>query len=125
MKRTAYPLRDPLIMTFFGRDWMRDDGYCLTVLLLPAPTLRRRNEEGMMMLVGFGLRIRFVSPWGRPHWWMYVRRPGNVWRWPVLVDVHADADEIALRRAEEAGTRFPGRPVPEPRLYAPSERIPL
>lgn len=125
MKRTAYPLRDPLIMTFFGRDWMRDDGYCLTVLILPAPTLRRRFEEGMMMLVGFGIRVRFVSPWGRPHSWMWVNRPGNAWRLPVIFDFHTDATEIAFRRAEEGGVRFSGRPVPEPRLFAPDERIPL
>lgn len=125
MRRTAYPFRDPLIMTFFGWDFLRDDGYCLTVLLLPAPTLRRRNEEGMMMLVGLGLRVRFRIPWGRPDFWQRVQRPGSVWRWPVLVEVHTDANEIAFRRAEDSGARFPGRRVPEASLYPPSERIPL
>lgn len=124
MTRTAYPIRDPLILNFFGRDWMRDDGYCLTMLILPAPTLRRRNEEGMMMLVGFGVRIRFLNPYGAHHHLMR-RSSRRRWRCPIVFDFHTDAGEIALRRAEEAGHRFPGRPDPAPGVYGPGERIPL
>lgn len=127
MKRRAYPTRDPLVLSFFGRDWMRDDGYCWTLLLLPAPTLRRRNEEGMMMLVGLGLRVRFLAPWGYRGPWAYITHGEfRGWRWPLDFDLHTDAREIAYRRAEAAGHRFPERREPAPAmLYPDDERIPL
>lgn len=127
MKRRAYPTRDPLFLSFFGRDWMRDDGYCWTLLFLPAPTLRRRNEEGMMMLVGFGVRIRLRQPWGPRGMWTLMHRYSDLrsWRSPIVLDAHSDAGEIAFRRAELAGHRFPGRREPAPSMFAPDERIPL
>ena len=128
MRRRAYPTRDPLFLSFFGRDWMRDDGYCWTLLLLPAPTLRRRNEEGMMMLVGLGVRIRFLHPWGPRGPWTLLHRYSDrrSWRSPVVFDLHTDAREIAYRRAEAAGHRFPERREPAPAmLYPDDERIPL
>jgi hypothetical protein len=129
VKRSAFPTRDPLAYAFFGRNWMSDDGYCLTLLLLPAPTLRRRNEEGMMMLVGLGLRVRFLSPWGRSRdLFRMVHRYSEPfgWRWPLAFDLHSDAREIAYRRAEAAGHRFPERREPAPAMiYPPDERIPF
>jgi hypothetical protein len=127
VKRKAFPTRDPLAYAFFGRDWMRDDGYCLTLLLLPAPTLRRRNEEGMMMLVGLGLRVRFLSPWGYRGPWAYISYGDfRGWRWPLAFDLHSDAREIAYRRAETAGHRFPERREPTyAELYPGDERIPF
>ena len=124
--RREYPQRDPLFFSFFGPDWMRDDGYCWTLLILPAPTLRRRNEEGMMMLVGFGMRVRFRRAFGPSRLSLEWLGPkARRLRWPVVFDFHTDAGEIAYRRAEAAGHRFPGRPDPAPGTYGPDERIPL
>ena len=123
--RRAYPTRDPLFFSFFGRNWMTDDGYCWTLLILPAPTLRRRNEEGMMMLVGLGMRVRFLHPVGRRYGLRAMYSPRPRLRWPITFDFHSDAREIAFRRAEEAGHRFPGRRDPAPHLFSPDERIPL
>ena len=118
--------RDPLFYCYFGRDWVRDEGLQLTLLVLPAPSLMRRGEEGYYTLTGLGLRVRFVAPWGyfdNP-WRMEYVAPGPIperkgWRWPLRLDIHTDADEIAFRRAEGAGHRFPGRRQPEPPLWRP------
>lgn len=126
--------RDPWVRAWFSRDWCSDDGYEAMLLFLPCRSLMRRDEEGRMILVGFGVRARFLHPWG-PFGYRhrFYAPPGCVpewkgWRWPLRVEFHTDAAEIAFRRAEGAGHRFPGRRQPEPlydEIYPGDREIPF
>lgn len=103
-----------------GRPWIRDDGFQARVALLPAPDLMRRGEEGRYTLAALYVTADFYSPWGdlsvnpRHLFQSFGGLPPELkgWRWPLRLAFHSDAAEIAFRRAEGAGHRFPGRCQP-------------
>ena len=98
------PSREPFMRIYIGPGWAQA-GWIILLQILPRSDLMQDGEEAMMRLVGFELRLRLRSPWGR-------RTSGQVsygdwegWRWPMLATVRSDVGEIASRLADRAQER--------------------